>query len=57
MLLCRVALGNVAQGSSNLRRAPAGSDSVCRAMDNQRNDIFAVFDNSQSYPECIVHYQ
>ncbi|KAK9832573.1 hypothetical protein WJX84_000851, partial [Apatococcus fuscideae] len=57
MLLCRVALGNVAQGSSNLRRAPAGSDSVCRAMDNQQNDIFAVFDNSQSYPEYIVHYQ
>ena len=57
MLLCRVALGKVAQGSSDLRRAPAGFDSVCRTLDSRRNDIYAVFDNKQSYPEWIVHYQ
>ena len=57
MLLCRVALGKVGLGNSRLRRPPPGFDSVCRNLDLQHNDIFAVFDNNQSYPEYIVHYQ
>ena len=57
MLLCRVALGKIAEGSPDLRRPPPGFDSVCRKLDLHRNDIFAVFDNSQSYPEYIIHYK
>ena len=57
MLLCRVALGKLTAGEPGLRRSPPGFDSVCSRMDLKRNDIFAVYDNSQSYPEYIVHYQ
>ena len=59
MLLCRVALGKVGQGTSALRRPPPGFDSVSKSIANgqQRNDIFAVFDNNQSYPEYILHYK
>ncbi|KAK9855141.1 hypothetical protein WJX84_001873 [Apatococcus fuscideae] len=57
MLLCRVALGKTTIGQQGLRRSPPSFDSVCRDMDRKRNDIFAVFDNNQSYPEYVVHYQ
>ncbi|KAK9843273.1 hypothetical protein WJX74_009568 [Apatococcus lobatus] len=57
MLLCPVALGKVVRGSPDLRRPPPGFDSVCRRPDLQHNDIFAVFDNNQSYPEYIIHYR
>lgn len=56
MLLCRVALGKVTKGSSGLRRAPPGFDSVTRVT-SERDEIFAVFDNAQSYPEYLVHYE
>ena len=57
MLMCRVALGKVAKGKSSLRQPPSGFYSVCRSLDERHNDIYAVFDNSQSYPEWIVHYK
>ena len=57
MLLCRVALGKIAQGSQQLRRPPAGFDSVTNSHPDHPNAIFAVFDNNQSYPEYIVHFE
>ena len=56
MLLCRVALGKVCKGNSSLLRPPPGYDSVCRDRDLRHNDVYAVFDNNQSYPEYIVHF-
>ena len=56
MLLCRVALGKVTQGSQELRRPPPGFDSVSSRA-NSTDAIHAVFDNNQSYPEYIIHFQ
>lgn len=42
----------------NALDAPAGFDSVSATGNKspQPSDIFAVFDNAQSYPEYIIHY-
>lgn len=57
MLLCRVALGKVTAGSPTLRRAPPGFDSVRSQTTQELDEVYAVFDNNQSYPEYIIHYQ
>ena len=57
MLLCRVALGKVTQGSRELRRPPPGFDSVSNNAQRPQDKIYAVFDNNQSYPEYILHFQ
>ena len=51
-----LALGKVCKGDSSLLRPPPGYDSVCRDPDLRHNDIYAVFDNNQSYPEYILHF-
>ena len=51
MLLCRVALGRVGQGSSGLRRPPPGFDSA-----TSQDSIYAVYDNHQCIPDSCVHY-
>ena len=56
MLLCRVALGKAGKGNSSLLRPPPGFDSVYGGMFVLRSDVFAVFDNNQSYPEYIIHH-
>ncbi|KXZ48861.1 hypothetical protein GPECTOR_25g446 [Gonium pectorale] len=93
MMLCRVVMGHLAQGTVGMRKPPAGHDSVYMANTLQRgmghapkkkgakgrqgdgvgpgdddeealwhvgrylgdNLIVSVFDNSQAYPEYIVH--
>ena len=58
MLLCRVALGRIGKGSSSLRKPPHGCDAVSNSGNQvaSESDMFAVFDNSQAYPEWIVYY-
>jgi len=58
MLLCRVALGRIGKGSSSLRKPPPGFDAVSNSGNQvaSESDMFAVFDNSQAYPEWIVFY-
>jgi hypothetical protein len=58
MLLCRVAMGRIGKGGSSLRKPPDGFDAVSNSGNHvaSESDIFAVFDNSQAYPEWIVYY-
>eukprot|EP01114_Cavostelium_apophysatum_P012700 TRINITY_DN2902_c0_g1_i1.p1 TRINITY_DN2902_c0_g1~~TRINITY_DN2902_c0_g1_i1.p1 ORF type:complete len:612 (-),score=194.07 TRINITY_DN2902_c0_g1_i1:8-1843(-) len=56
MLVCRVVLGSVGPGVHGLRRPPEKSkgklhDSVGNAA------MYVIFDNHQSYPEYVIHYQ
>lgn len=61
MFLCRVALGRLAVGSPGLRLPPKGSDAVTnasgRGMFSQNLSVYAVFDNSQAYPEYVIHFR
>lgn len=65
MLVCRVSLGRLALGGSGLRRPPQGFDAVSgpggtkfpQALHPSMQAIFAVYDNSQAYPEYIVHFR
>lgn len=62
LLVCRVALGRLHTGQPGLRLPPKGYDAVTceggigfpKAL---AAAIFAVFDNSQAYPEYVVHYK
>lgn len=61
MLVCRVSLGRLAIGGHSLRLPPKGFDAVTIAGGEVFPQalvaaIFAVFDNSQGYPEYIVHF-
>lgn len=59
MLVCRVALGKSAGGSSGLRKPPAGCHSVINARgegSSSANTLYAIFDNHQSYPEYLIRY-
>ena len=62
LLVCRVALGRLHTGQPGLRLPPKGFDAVtCQGgivfPKALAAAIFAVFDNSQAYPEYIVHYK
>lgn len=62
MLVCRVALGRLGIGGPGLRLPPKGTDAVtCQGgtvfPQALAAAIFAVFDNSQAYPEYIVHFK
>ena len=62
MLVCRVALGRLGIGGPGLRLPPKGTDAVtCQGgtvfPQALASAIFAVFDNSQAYPEYIVHFK
>ncbi len=62
MLVCRVALGRLGMGGPGLRLPPKGSDAVtCQGgtvfPQALAAAIFAVFDNSQAYPEYTVHFK
>ena len=62
MLVCRVALGRLGIGGPGMRLPPKGSDAVtCQGgtvfPQALAAAIFAVFDNSQAYPEYIVHFK
>ena len=68
MMLCRVAVGRSGLGSSGLRRPPDDPqfggrfDSVCTnpARQSELKAVgtnFAVFENSQAYPEYVVSYR
>ena len=61
MFLCRVALGRLAVGSPGLRIPPKGFDAVTNTTGNvlqlTLQSIFAVFDNSQAYPEYVIHFR
>ncbi|DBA66402.1 TPA: hypothetical protein ACH3X2_002382 [Trebouxia sp. C0005] len=62
MLVCRVALGRLGVGGPGLRLPPKGTDAVtCHGgivfPQALAAAIFAVFDNSQAYPEYIVHFK
>jgi len=55
MLQCRVTLGSVGQGKNGIRRPPEKSHRVLH--DSVGNDtMFVIFDNHQSYPEYVIHY-
>ena len=58
MLMCRVSLGKIGLGTSNMRKPPEGFDSVSQSgrAKPAAGDIFAVYDNAQAYPEYIIHY-
>ena len=63
VLLCHVLLGKVNDkvivGSKSLSQPPTGFDSVRRCGRGgcePKNPIFALFDNAQSYPAYIIHY-
>ena len=61
MLLCRVALGRLTTGGPGMRLPPSGFDAVTSGQavafpQALHLGIFAVFDNSQAYPEYIVHF-
>lgn len=51
ILLCDVALGNSAAGLPGMRRPPSGHQST------GGGGIWAVYDNSQSYPAYCIHYK
>ena len=62
MLVCRVALGRLGVGGPGLRLPPKGTDAVtCHGgtvfPQALAAAIFAVFDNSQAYPEYFVHFK
>lgn len=64
MMLCRVALGRLAVGGAGLRLPPRGHDAVTCAggtaypnASSNVDPIFAVFDNSQAYPEYVIHFR
>lgn len=62
MLVCRVTLGRLGIGGPGLRLPPKGTDAVtCNGgtvfPQALAAAIFAVFDNSQAYPEYIVHFK
>jgi len=62
MLLCRVALGAVTRGQSGLRRPPIIPNKPGMLYDSVDGTLgvgekmYAIFDNHQSYPEYIIHY-
>ncbi len=61
-LLCRVTLGRLTAGRVGLRRPPFGADAVQQMnkpnlLPFAKDDIFAVFDNSQAYPEYVIHFK
>jgi len=57
MLYCRVLLGSCGPGSNGLRRPPnkPGSNELYDSV-HQTNTIFALFDNTQAYPEYVIYY-
>jgi len=60
MLFCRVTLGNITRGFRGLRRPPPRPegglyDSVDGFLGSDQ--IYAIFDNGQSYPEYLICFQ
>jgi len=60
MLFCRVTLGNITRGSRGIRRPPAKPDGgLYDSVDGYLGDdqIYAIFDNGQSYPEYLICFR
>ncbi|KAK9817931.1 hypothetical protein WJX72_004478 [[Myrmecia] bisecta] len=55
MLICRVTLGTQGHGGPQMRRPPPGCDSVTTGT--AAGKIYAMYDNTQAYPEWCVHYE
>jgi poly [ADP-ribose] polymerase 7/11/12/13 len=56
MMYCRVTLGSVGVGQAGLRRPPEKSKGVLYDSVGSPPTMYVIFDNHQSYPEYVIHY-
>ncbi|PRP82777.1 tankyrase-1-like, partial [Planoprotostelium fungivorum] len=55
MLMCRVVLGSCVPGQGGLRRPPQKNDGELHDSVSGPG-MFVVFENTQSYPEYLIHF-